>query len=88
MSPFAASQIIDSATLKAWIYVDENDCIQGPYSTNEMDYWYNNRHLPMDLLIGLVDRERCIRLGDFILASYPFSKNPTLHIKRTFNEMT
>ena len=86
-SPFAASQIVEDPNDRVWIYIDEDDVIQGPFTTIEMDYWYNNHMFPMDLLIGLADRERCIRLGDFIIASYPFSKNPNLHIKRTAQEL-
>ncbi len=87
ISPFAASQIIDDVNERIWIYIDEYDSIQGPFTTNEMDFWYNNRHFPMDLLIGLADRERCIRLGDFILSTYPFAKNPNIHLKRTVTDL-
>lgn len=87
-SPFAASQIVEDGNKRIWIYIDEYDIIQGPFTTIEMDYWYNNHMFPMDLLIGLADRERCIRLGDFIISSYPFSKNPNLHIKRTVQELS
>ena len=61
---------------RIWVYIDEYDVIQGPFTTVEMDHWYNQHYFPMDLLIGLADRERCIRLGDFIISTYPFSKNP------------
>lgn len=50
-----------------------------------MDNWYNSHYFPMDLLLGLADRERCIRLGDFIISTYPFSKNPNLQIGKTQN---
>ena len=87
ISPFAASQIVEDVNERIWIYIDEYDTIQGPFTTNEMDFWYNNRHFPMDLLIGLADRERCIRLGDFILSTYPFAKNPNIHLKRTVADL-
>ena len=74
VSPFAASQLVDDPTERCWIYIDEHDFIQGPFSSSEMDNWYNNKCFPMDLLIGLSDRERSIRLGDFILSTYPFNK--------------
>ena len=60
-SPFAASQIIENLSERIWIYIDEYDVIQGPFTTLEMDNWYNHYYFPMDLLIGLADRERCIR---------------------------
>jgi hypothetical protein len=85
-SPFASCEIIEDFNERIWIYIDEFDTIQGPFTTVEMDNWYNQQFFPMDLLIGLADRERCIRLGDFIISTYPFSKNPNLHIKRTVNE--
>ena len=77
LSPFSASLLIEEPSERVWIYIDEFDVIQGPFTTNEMDYWYNNKCFPMDLLMGLADRERSIRLGDFILSTYPFAKTGT-----------
>lgn len=47
-----------------------------------MDNWYNQHLFPMDLLIGLADRDRSIQLGDFVISTYPFSKNPNLSLER------
>lgn len=83
-SPFTASQLCDDERDRIWIYIDEKDCFQGPFSSVEMDNWYNNERLPLDLLIGIIDREQCVKLSDFISSTYPFDKNPDIfHIKRT-----
>ena len=82
-SPFTASQMIDNEQQRVWIYIDEHDCFQGPFSTIEMDHWYNSELLPLDLFIGLIDRQMCVKLSEFINSTYPFDKNPDLyHVKR------
>src|SRR3990167_4903691 len=82
-SPFAASQIIEDDQKRAWIYIDENDSFQGPFTTIEMDYWYNSELFPLDLFVGLIDRRMCIRLSEFINSTYPFDKNPEIyHVRR------
>lgn len=53
--------------------------IQGPFNSLEMDNWYNKGFLPMDLMVGLADREKCVKLSDFISSTYPFKKNPDLY---------
>ena len=83
-SPFTACMIIDNEKQRKWVYIDEHDCFQGPFSSIEMDHWYNNELLPLDLLIGLIDRGKCVKLSDFISSTYPFDKNPDIyHVKRT-----
>ena len=83
-SPFTASMICDDERSRIWIYIDENEEFQGPFSTIEMDHWYNNEMLPLDLLIGQIDREKCVKLSDFISSTYPFDKNPDLyHVRHT-----
>ena len=71
-SPFTASMVVANERERIWIYIDENEAFQGPFSTVEMDHWYNNELLPMDLLIGMMDRENCVKLIDFISSTYPF----------------
>ena len=83
-SPFTASQIVDDEKARVWIYIDESDYFQGPFTSVEMDHWYNSELLPLDLLIGMLDRDRCVKLSDFISSTYPFDKNPDIyHVKRT-----
>ena len=83
-SPFTASQIASDERERIWIYIDERDIFQGPFSSVEMDNWYNSERLPLDLLIGMIKREKCVKLSDFISSTYPFDKNPDIfHVKRT-----
>lgn len=72
LSPFTASQVIEHSSKRIWIYVDQKNKIQGPFTALEMDNWYNKGFLPLDLLIGLADREKCVKLSDFISSTYPF----------------
>ena len=48
VSPFIASQIIQNPQDPIWVYLDDQDNIQGPFSSIVMDNWYNQGLLPMD----------------------------------------
>ena len=85
-SPFTASDVVSDPEVRTWVYIDEHNCFQGPFSSLEMDHWYNNELLPLDLLIGLIDREQCLKLCDFISATYPFEKNPQVYHVTTANK--
>lgn len=88
-SPFAASQMIEVDYKRIWVYVDKDDKMQGPFSSAEMDNWYNKQLLPLDLLLGLANRERFVKLSDFISCTYPFDKNPELyHTKKHQKNMS
>lgn len=42
------------------------ESVLGPFTTQEMDSWFVNSFLPLDLLVGLNDMRRFIKLSDFI----------------------
>lgn len=88
ISPFTASQILPDDKTWDWCYLDGEDRIQGPFNSVVMDNWYNLGQLPMDLLVGLKDREKFVKLSDFINSTYPFNKNPEIyHTKKFYNDM-
>lgn len=65
-TPFQASGLVSDPNLKEWVYVDDMHQLQGPFSTIEMDTWYREGHLHLELLVGLNSRERLLSLASFI----------------------
>ena len=50
-SPFSKSGFADDLTLRAWYYLDEQDKVQGPFTSLEMDNWYDQGYFFNELLI-------------------------------------
>ncbi|EAR95634.1 GYF domain protein (macronuclear) [Tetrahymena thermophila SB210] len=53
-SPFSQSPMMKSVQLdeRGWFYIDEQDCIQGPFTSIEMDNWYLKGYFLPTLLVG------------------------------------
>ena len=81
--PFFLSGITSQRDKLMWLYVDEHDRLQGPFSSIQMDAWYEQKMLPFDLLVGVWGKSKMVRLGDFVMATYPFQKNPKIYLKKT-----
>ncbi|KAL4497987.1 hypothetical protein ABPG72_014844 [Tetrahymena utriculariae] len=54
ISPFSQSPMMKSVQLdeRGWFYIDEQDCIQGPFTSIEMDNWYLKGYFLPTLLVG------------------------------------
>jgi hypothetical protein len=50
-SPFTGSGYADTPTLRVWYYLDENNKIQGPFTSIEMDHWFDCGFFFNELLI-------------------------------------
>lgn len=50
-SPFSNSSIVEDPTFRGWHYIDESDIIQGPFTSLEMDSWFDQGYLFNELLI-------------------------------------
>ena len=37
-----ASDLVQNENERIWIYIDQYNSIQGPFTTLEMDWWFNN----------------------------------------------
>ena len=42
-NPFFLSGITDQKTKSIWVYIDEDEQLQGPFSSDQMDFWFKNR---------------------------------------------
>ena len=81
-NPFFLSGITVQKQKCLWVYLDEDDCLQGPFSSEQMDLWFNEKLLPFDLFVGVWGRQKMVQLADFIMATYPFQKNPKIYLKK------
>lgn len=68
-APFSTSGMLENPHEKEWVYLDEDGDLQGPFSTLDMDQWYNNGYFDLDLLVGLNTRDRLIPLRTLIEVS-------------------
>lgn len=67
-SPFISSGYIEDPTLRVWFYIDEQSQIQGPFTSLEMDHWFDNGFLFNELLIRLKEN------NDFVPLKQLFGK--------------
>jgi len=83
-SPFASSGYIEDPALRVWYYLDETSNVQGPFTSLEMDHWFDNGFLFHELLIRL--REK----NDFVKLIQLFGKTEIIQQMRPvpFGEMT
>jgi Membrane protein involved in colicin uptake len=63
-SPFTSSGYADSPTLRVWYYVDEWSRIQGPFTSLEMDNWFDNGFFFNELLIRFKEHNDFVPLID------------------------
>lgn len=68
-SPFSKSRMAENSQEKVWVYLDDEKEIQGPFSTIDMDQWFNEGYLDPDLLVGLNYRDRLVPLKTFLEVS-------------------
>lgn len=63
-NPFVSSGYADSPTLRVWYYLDEKDRVQGPFTSIEMDVWFEAGFLFNELLIRFKEQNDFIKLID------------------------
>jgi len=61
-SPFISSGYVEDPTLRVWYYLDESNQIQGPFTTLEMDHWFDNGYFFNELLIRLREKNEFVQL--------------------------
>lgn len=83
-SPFSTSNLVKDPTERGWYYVDELDILQGPFTSLEMDNWFDQGYLFNELLIKYGDEIELHRLVDlFGKVEYP----PARKIERRVSAM-
>jgi hypothetical protein len=70
-SPFTASGYADTPTVRVWYYVDEMNRIQGPFTSIEMDCWFDNGFFFNELLIRFKENNDFVRLIDLFGKTEP-----------------
>lgn len=87
-SPFSKSGLTENIQQKVWIYLDESKEIQGPFSTIDMDQWFNDGYLDPDLLVGLNYRDRLVPLKSFLEVSAFFDNYNSISATFSFDAET
>ena len=64
--PFSKSGLVEDPNSKEWVYIDDEGKLQGPFSTNEMDSWFEEGFLDSERLVGLNHRDRLLPLWMFM----------------------
>jgi GYF domain. len=63
-SPFSNSGYAEDPSLRVWYYIDEADRIQGPFTSLEMDHWFDSGFFFNELLIRFKEQNDFIKLVD------------------------
>jgi hypothetical protein len=63
-SPFTTSKYADDLSARVWYYVDEQTKVQGPFTSIEMDHWYDSGYFFYELLIRFKEHNDFIKLID------------------------
>jgi len=65
-SPFSSSGLVEVLEAKVWFYVDEEGSSQGPFTTHQMDEWYDHKYFENDLQIRRAGQDNFGRLIDVL----------------------
>ncbi len=61
-SPFSSSGYVEDPTHRVWYYLDESNLVQGPFTSLEMDHWFDNGYLFNELLVRLREKNEFVQL--------------------------
>jgi len=61
-SPFSSSGYVEDPTLRVWYYLDESNQVQGPFTSLEMDHWFDNGYLFNELLVRVKEKNDFVQL--------------------------
>ena len=50
-----AARAIDAAVSREWLYIDQDDLVQGPFGETEILEWYLGGYLPPELMVRIAD---------------------------------
>jgi hypothetical protein len=75
-SPFSASGQVEILEAKVWYYIDEAGDSQGPFTTLQMDEWYDHKFFENDLQIRRAGQENFSKLIDALTKSDNFAARP------------
>lgn len=78
-SPFTNSRFSDDATLRVWYYIDEQDAVQGPFTSIEMDNWFDQGYFFNELLIRFNNNNQFNKLIDLFGKIQANTPNPHFH---------
>lgn len=78
-SPFSNSGLVENLEAKVWYYIDEEGNSQGPFTTLQMDEWYDAKYFENDLQIRRAGQDNFSKLIDALTksdsgAGRPFQK--------------
>lgn len=83
INPFSENVMVKDAEDKIWYYIDERQQYQGPFSGEEMDFWYSKGYFKPDLQIGVMkDAASMISLKDMIAYHQEQRENPPRHASK------
>ncbi len=68
-SPFSASGQVENLEAKVWYYIDEAGDSQGPFTTLQMDEWYDHKFFENDLQIRRAGQDKFAKLIDALTRS-------------------
>jgi hypothetical protein len=63
-SPFTNSGYSTDPALRVWYYIDETDRIQGPFTSLEMDHWFDSGFFFNELLVRFKEQNDFVKLLD------------------------
>ena len=75
-SPFLNSGYAETPTSRVWYYIDEGDAIQGPFTSLEMDFWFDSGFFFNELLIRIKEN------NDFVKLIQLFGKTEIIQVYR------
>lgn len=61
-SPFSSSGFTEDLALRVWYYIDEQDNVQGPFTSLEMDNWFDQGYFFNELLIRFKSNNQFYKL--------------------------
>lgn len=63
-SPFSASGLASNLNDKVWYYIDEEENTQGPFSSGDMDSWFDGGYFFNELLIRFKEHGEFAKLSE------------------------
>eukprot|EP01017_Pseudomicrothorax_dubius_P037139 TRINITY_DN5407_c0_g1_i2.p1 TRINITY_DN5407_c0_g1~~TRINITY_DN5407_c0_g1_i2.p1 ORF type:complete len:225 (+),score=33.34 TRINITY_DN5407_c0_g1_i2:68-742(+) len=75
-APFSSSKDVNDPTQPVWWYIDESENIQGPFSSQEMDWWFKEGYFSDSLRIRIGKDSAFVQLKEWIsvLSNFRFNR--------------